>query len=190
MSREGYTPETRDVSVGSGARREIEVSLAAILGEVIVRATPEDAELYVDGRSRGVARQTLKLPTTAHVIEIRKPGYASHRATVTPRAGLPQNLEVTLLEGVSAPAPAATVASGEGAAAGEAGAAPAAVTVALQPIIATRSGQELKLVPAGSFTMGSPRREAGRRANEAQRPVSLQRRFYMSTKEVTNGDFK
>ena len=32
-------------------------------------------------------------------------------------------------------------------------------------------------MPAGEFTMGSPRREAGRRANEAQRPVRLERRF-------------
>jgi formylglycine-generating enzyme required for sulfatase activity len=54
----------------------------------------------------------------------------------------------------------------------------------------TKAGQELKLVPAGDFTMGSPRREAGRRANEAQRPVSLQRRFYVALREVTNAEFR
>ncbi len=45
-------------------------------------------------------------------------------------------------------------------------------------------------MPAATFTMGSQRREAGRRANEGQRPVNLLRRFYMSTREVTNADFK
>ena len=187
VSHEGYEPAGRDVSVASGARKAIDVSLEAILGEVIVRATPADAELFVDGRSRGAANQTLRLPATAHVIEIRKPGYVTHKATVTPRPALPQNIEITLLEGVTAPAPAVTAATGEGPAAG---AAAAPVTVALVPTLRSPTGQELKLVPAGSYTMGSPRREAGRRANEAQRPVNLQRRFYMSTHEVTNADFK
>ena len=190
VSREGYESAGRDVSVASGAREAIDVSLKAILGEVIVRATPADAELFVDGRSRGAANQTLRLPATAHAIEIRKPGYVTHKATVTPREGLPQNIEVALLEGVTAPAPApaATAEGGEGAAPASTATAP--VTVALVPTLRSPTGQELKLVPAGSYTMGSPRREAGRRANEAQRPVNLQRRFYLSTREVTNADFK
>ena len=66
VSREGYEPAGRDVSVASGARQAIDVSLKAILGEVIVRVTPADAELFVDGRSRGAANQTLRLPATAH----------------------------------------------------------------------------------------------------------------------------
>jgi formylglycine-generating enzyme required for sulfatase activity len=187
ISREGYEPAGRDASVPSGGREVIDVSLKAILGDVLVRATPADAELFVDGRLRGAANQTLRLPATAHAVEIRKPGYVTHNATVTPRPGLPQNIEVTLLEGVTAP-PTATAAAGAAAAPGSAPAAPA--TVALVPALTTRTGQALKLVPAGSFTMGSPRREAGRRANEAQRSVNLQRRFYISTHEVTNADFK
>ena len=62
--------------------------------------------------------------------------------------------------------------------------------VALVPTLRTRTGQELKLLPAATFTMGSQRREPGRRANEGQRPVNLLRRFYLSTREVTNADFK
>jgi len=34
------------------------------------------------------------------------------------------------------------------------------------------------------------RREAGRRANEAQRPVRLERRFYVALREVTNAEFR
>jgi formylglycine-generating enzyme required for sulfatase activity len=190
ISREGYESATREVSVASGARRVVEVSLEAILGEVIVRATPADAELFVDGRSRGAARQTLSLPATAHAIEIRKPGYVTHKTTITPRVGLPQNIEVTLLEGVAA-APATAAGSGAPAEPGAPAASAAApAMVALVPTLRTRTGQELKLLPAATFTMGSQRREAGRRANEAQRPVNLVRRFYMSTQEVTNADFK
>ena len=192
FTRDGYEPASREATVASGATATVSASLVPILGEVIVAATPADADLYVDGRPSGKARQTLRLPATAHALEIRKAGYAPHRVTVTPRPNLPQNIEVTLLEGVTPALPPAVAATGgegaSGAAAG--GAAPTPTTVALQPTIRAKGGPELKLVPAGEYTMGSPRREAGRRANESQRPVRLERRFYVSPREITNAEFK
>jgi formylglycine-generating enzyme required for sulfatase activity len=56
--------------------------------------------------------------------------------------------------------------------------------------IRTKAEQALKLMPLGTFTMGSPRREPGRRANEAQRNVQFKRPFYMGVNEVTNGQFR
>lgn len=188
ISREGFESASRELSVASGAREVLDVKLQAILGQVIVSASPADAELYVDGEPRGPANQTLELPATAHVIELRKSGYAPHRETVTPRPGLPQKVQARLLEGV-APQAAAAKPGDAGGDAGEESAAPATV-VALEPVLRSPAGQELKLVPAGSYTMGSPRREAGRRANESQRAVSLQRRFYVATREVTNAEFR
>jgi formylglycine-generating enzyme required for sulfatase activity len=38
--------------------------------------------------------------------------------------------------------------------------------------------------------MGSPRREPGRRSNEAQRSVELKRPFYIGVHETTNADFR
>jgi formylglycine-generating enzyme required for sulfatase activity len=38
--------------------------------------------------------------------------------------------------------------------------------------------------------MGAPRRQPGRRANEAERSVSLQRPFYLATKEISNAEFR
>ena len=38
--------------------------------------------------------------------------------------------------------------------------------------------------------MGAPRRDAGRGANEVERPVRLARAFYMATTEVTNAQFR
>ena len=72
---------------------------------------------------------------------------------------------------------------------GRRGAAPGEL-VALTPAVRAKPGLDLKLVPAGEYTMGSPRREAGRRANESQRPVKLERRFYMGLREVTNAEFR
>ena len=187
--RDGYEPAQREVKVAPGGRESVKLELQPILGQVIVKATPADAQLYVDGTSRGVARQTIELPATAHVIEIRKPGYATHRVTVTPRPGLPQSVEVTLLEGVARASPPAEQAGAAASAAGTS-AAEAGALVALAPVVRSPAGQELKLVPAGEFTMGSPRREAGRRANEAQRAVKLERRFYLALREVTNYEFR
>jgi formylglycine-generating enzyme required for sulfatase activity len=192
--REGYEPARRELSVASGERAVAEFALTPILGEVTVRSTPADAQVYVDGAPRGAAGQALQLPATAQVIEVRKPGYATHRATVTPRPGLPQILEVTLREAAgretAVVAAGAAAATGAAAAAG-AGAAPApAAGGALAPTIRSKAGPELRLVPAGEFTMGSPRREAGRRANEAQRAVRLERRFYLGQREVTNAEFR
>ena len=56
--------------------------------------------------------------------------------------------------------------------------------------IRNKAEQQLKLMPVGSFTMGSPRREPGRRANEAQRDVQFKRPFYVGVNEVTNGQFR
>jgi len=187
VTRDGYEPASRQATVGAGKSSTVEVTLTPILGEVIVSANPKDAELLVDGESKGVANQTLRLPATTHSLEIRRPGYAPFRTTVTPRSGLPQSVEVTLLEGA---APAIVAAQPAGAQGGQGAAPVAADPVALAPTLRTKSGQELRLVPAGDFTMGSPRREAGRRANEAQRQVALKRRFYVSTSEVTNGDYR
>jgi len=190
--REGYEPASRPVSVPPGGRELVEFGLVPILGEVTVRSTPADAMVFVDGAARGAAGQTLQLPATAQVLEVRKPGYVTHRATVTPRPGLPQTLEVTLREGAE-PEPVAAPVAAAPAPAAPAGAAaverPAAAGP-LAPLVRSKSGPELKLVPAGEFTMGSPRREAGRRANEAQRAVKLERRFYLALREITNAEFR
>jgi formylglycine-generating enzyme required for sulfatase activity len=46
-------------------------------------------------------------------------------------------------------------------------------------------GMKMKLVPAGSFIMGSPENEPDRRADEIQHKVTISRPFYMGAYEVT-----
>jgi formylglycine-generating enzyme required for sulfatase activity len=45
-------------------------------------------------------------------------------------------------------------------------------------------------VNGGRFTMGSPRREPGRRSNEAERQVELRRPFYIGRFQVTNREYR
>ncbi len=166
VSRAGYEAATRTSAVRPGQRATLAVALKAVLGEVTVSGEPADAELFVDGRPRGPANQTLSLPAAPHAIEVRKPGLATFKTTVTPNAGLPQRIEYAL-------------------------ATPAVARAAqLAPRIRTALGQELVLLRGAKFTMGSPRREPGRRSNEAQRTVDLKRPVYLGVREVTNREFR
>jgi formylglycine-generating enzyme required for sulfatase activity len=108
----------------------------------------------------------LRLVATTHQIEIRKAGYVDFNTSVTPRPGLSQVIETTLLT------------------------AEQTRLAATPALVRTKLEQQLKLMPVGRFTMGSPRREPGRRANEGQRDVELKRLFYLGVNEVTNGEFR
>ena len=162
----GYAPATQNIAVESRAERRLAVDLKAVLGNVRVAGEPADAILYVDGASRGPANQTLSLSAAPHVFEVRKSGLEPFRATITPREGQTQLVEYVLKT------------------AGEA-------RVAGMPATRTTSlGQPLVLVNGGRFTLGSPRREPGRRSNETERLVELKRPFYIGRFQVTNREFR
>jgi formylglycine-generating enzyme required for sulfatase activity len=166
LSKPGYENATREVRLAAGERTTLSVPLTGVFGEIAVRAQPSDAQVFVDGQAMGAANQTLRLVAATHDIEIRKAGFVDFKTSVTPRPGIPQVIETKLLTAEQ-------------------------TRLASTPAtIRTKLGQELKLMPLGRFTMGSPRREPGRRANEAQRDVEFKRAFYMGVREVTNGEFR
>jgi formylglycine-generating enzyme required for sulfatase activity len=166
LQRAGYEPARRRVPIKSAERLGLEVTLKPILGEVIVRGEPADAVLYIGGEARGPANQTLRLLAVATAVEVRRAGYETFATTVTPQAGLQHLVEYRLQT-------------------------PDEQRATRVPATAkSRAGTDLKLMPTGRYQMGSPRREPGRRANESQRTVTLQRPFYMGVREVTNGEFR
>jgi formylglycine-generating enzyme required for sulfatase activity len=190
-SRDGYEPATSQLAVGAGERREVQLTLAPIFGEITVIAEPASAEVFANGRSVGKAGQAIRLPAARTEIEVRLAGFRPQRTAVTPRPGLPQVINVRLEEGRGSPEPVTAAAATAGAAASvAAGGAAAGPAKAVTATTRTKSGAELRLLGPASFTMGSPRRESGRRANESQRAVELRRRFYLSEREVTNAEFK
>ena len=166
VNRIGYAPVTRSLSVASRAEQALSLNLVPVLGEIRVRGEPADAVLFVDGASRGPANQSLSLPAAPHVLEVRKSGLETFKATVTPQSGQPQIVEYALKT------------PGEARIAGI----PAQRTTAL--------GQELVLIRGGRYTMGSPRREPGRRSNESERTIDLKRPFYLARRQVTNKEFR
>ncbi|MBD5781207.1 SUMF1/EgtB/PvdO family nonheme iron enzyme [Pelagicoccus sp. NFK12] len=57
---------------------------------------------------------------------------------------------------------------------------------AAEAVVLGNADARYELVPAGSFTMGSPTSELGRGSDEVQRRVSLTQFFFMGRTEVTN----
>lgn len=166
VAKPGYETATRELSIAADSGRRLSVDLTPQYGDIEVVSTPPNAEVWVDGERRGTTPVTLQLTAVEHSIEIRQDGFATAQAALTPRPGFPQKLERTLEQ--------LDEASGGG----------------FPSVLRTSERQELKLVPAGEFTMGSSRREMGRRSNEPLRPVRLTRAFYLGAREVTNAEFR
>jgi formylglycine-generating enzyme required for sulfatase activity len=163
----GHTNWTRKLFAEPGKKVTLDAKLDPILAGVTVRGEPADAELLIDGKSRGKTPQSLQLSAVDHLIEVRKEGFVPFTGTVTPALGLERLVEYKL---ISADRGTALLESA--------------------PLVKTKSGYALRLVPAGSFMMGSERREQGRRPNEGLRPVTLKRPFYIGVTEVTNADYR
>lgn len=164
----GYQSVQKNIALTSGQSQSLELDLAAVLGEVSIKATPEDATLYIDGRAIGKANQIIKLPAKQHQVTVVRDGYAPFKTSVLPRPGLTLSLAPTLKTEAQAR------------------------WEKIKPTItASATGQALKLFrPDVTFQMGSSRREQGRRSNEAQRKITLNRAFYLATSETTNGEYR
>jgi formylglycine-generating enzyme required for sulfatase activity len=165
LSKPGYEAATRELSVAADSGRKLQIDLTPQYGEIEVTSTPP-AEVFVDGERRGSTPVTLALTSISHAIEVRQAGFAVERSDLTPRPGFPQKLAVTLTK--------LDEASGGG----------------FATVLRTSTRQELKLVPAGQFTMGSSRRDQYRRSNEPLRATRLTHAFYLGAREVTNAEFR
>jgi len=167
LFREGYSKAVRTVQTEPEGHSRLDVDLQPIIGQIELSVSPSDAEVLVDGRSVGAGSQTLALIARQHELTVRKPGYETRSQSITPRPEHAQSLDIRLL----------TVDQ--------------AYWATRPPNIDSSIGARLKLFrPAVTFTLGAPRREPGRRANEAERLVRLERPFYIGTHEITNGQFR
>jgi formylglycine-generating enzyme required for sulfatase activity len=166
LFKAGYSSGRRSITTSPNQESAVTIALEPVTARVAIAANPNDAELYVNGEFRGPANQTIELMAVSQQIEIRRQGYVPYVTEFISRPGLDQAIRVTLksLEQERLDQ--------------------------IKPVITTAAGQTLKLFYPSAFTMGTSRREAGRRPNETNRSVLLQRPFYFGLHEVTNGQYK
>lgn len=169
LTKPGFqaTEVIRKLAAGGSAKEMF--NLKPMLGRVTFAISPADASITANGRKIGQGSTTLDLPQVEQTVVISKPGYEPFSTVITPRNGIAQTVTATLMTEA------------------------AARKARLQPIAKDPTGAEMVLIdPAGkgAFTMGSSRRDSGRRANETERSVQLTRAFYMAKQETTNAQFR
>ncbi|MEX2962624.1 SUMF1/EgtB/PvdO family nonheme iron enzyme [Microbulbifer sp. TYP-18] len=165
--KDGYAPVVRTIDISASTERDMNVDLTAVFGEVRITSNPDNAQVFIDGKLAGNTGRSFTLPARSHNIVVRKDGYEAYRTTIVPSAKLQQSIRAVLLTAEQA----------------RWSRIPAEIT--------SSDGGRLKLFhPNAQFTMGSSRREQGRRANEVLRNISLTRPFYIGTTEVTNREYR
>ena len=164
---EGYLKASQLTQVQPEKTSELAINLVPNIGSIAFTVSPADAQILVDNRNQGSGSRTLSLTAKPHSVSIQKEGYETKSLTVTPRPGHEQALKINLLTLQQA------------------------YWASRPPAVKSSVGSPLKLFrPDNSFTLGAPRRQPGRRANEAERSVSLQRPFYLGTKEISNAELR
>ena len=163
----GYATWTQPVFADAGKKISIVAKLETVGARVTIQGSPDGAQLFIDGVDRGRTPQSLELSAVEHRIEVRKEGWVTYTYTVTPSKGLDRTLQYRLTSAERSIALSQTAS-----------------------IVYTQTGYMLRLVPTGTFSMGSERREQGRRPNEGFRRVTPQRPFYFGVTEVTNEEFR
>lgn len=167
VSLQGYRNADRRVFAAAGQDLALAVALQPIPVSVTVQGEPAGAEVLIGETVKGKTPLTFELPARRHTLELRKDGMQPERIDVDLSSAAARTIDYKLLPVGRArdwqPPPVA---------------------------LRAQSGTLLRLISGGSFTMGSERREQGRRSNEFPRKVTLQRPFYLGTREVTNGEFR
>lgn len=163
----GFRLSDQELTLAPEQEQVEAVSLSQDLVDVKVSVSPSDAQVLVDGRSRGQGSQTLSLNTLPHTISVKKPGYVTQTNEIIPTRANKQIVSVSLLteeQHYWAQIPDSYV---------------------------TKAGQEMKLFKTlGTVKMGSSRREDGRRANEPVFEAKLTKPFYVALHETTNKQFR
>jgi formylglycine-generating enzyme required for sulfatase activity len=168
LRKNGFQTVKKDLVLAAAEDRRLEIELKAITGLVNLQVRPADATLHIGKRRWQPVPRQLALAAFEQRLRFERAGYIAQEVTLTPQPGFAQNLSIDL-KPVS-PLPTAPQAAA--------------------PVIEAPGGYRLVLVKPGAFSMGSSRREQGRRSNETLRRVILRRPFYMGAREVTNHLFR
>lgn len=179
----GYQPLNHTIEIKPSEKITLALQLKPQLGKISITSSPSDAQLFIDNKLVGLVSsegKQLSLPTKPVELRLEKSGYAPWISSITPvdnRTKIVKAKLQTLEQAKWAKIPKT-------------------ITANAQPLKLFRPGFSNKKTKTKTtnhsvtFTLGASRREAGRRANEVQRKVSLKRPFYFAIQEVTNQAFR
>ncbi len=165
----GYIPRSREVLLQLNQQADVSFQLQEETGAVIIRSTPT-ADVLINDKPAGVTPQTFRLQAVQQKITLVRSGYRTRELMVTPTSASPLLIEETLKSELTERLSEAT------------------------PTLTTATGITMKFFDPGvqsrnRFTMGTPRNDKDRRADEFEREVKLTKPFYVSTTEITEEQF-
>lgn len=161
----GYFSQSQRVNLKQGESTKLNFSLKKEMGKVAIESTPQ-ASVTINNKTIGQTPLTLTLDALPQTIRFDLAGYRSETRTITPTAKSTSSVSVNLLTEKQARLQEAPRS------------------------YKTRAGDEMQLfTPNDTIIMGAERSEAGQRANEFIRKVTINRPFYAGVHEVTNQSY-
>ncbi len=161
----GYFPQSQRINLKQGESTELNFKLQKEMGKVVIESTPQ-ASVTINDKVIGQTPLTLTLQALPQKIRLDLTGYRSVTRTIIPTAKATSSVSVKLLTEKQA---------------------------RLQEALRnykTHTGDEMQLfIPNDTLIMGAERSEAGQRANEFIRKVTINRPFYAGVHEVTNQSY-
>ncbi|MCX5831706.1 MAG: SUMF1/EgtB/PvdO family nonheme iron enzyme [Deltaproteobacteria bacterium] len=135
-------------------------------GMLTVKSNVSGAKVYINGAYEGDTPHTATLKPGAYAIILKKAGYPdAAEEGVRVEAGGANTISIVMEK-------------------------PAPPSAEARTFTSPTLGATFALIPAGTFTMGSPAGEPGRYDNETQHQVTISRPFYLQTTEVTQGQWQ
>ena len=174
VSKPGYQTQTEEIILptreemqANGAKDflQIETNLKPIKGFIRIIGT-EGASILADGKQIAQIPSTIELLAKAQTLIVQKEGYVTQEINIQPTPGYEQNLNIRLLTPEEA------------------------VLAAMPEYIQTSLGLQMRLVSPGTFVMGTPRGDQGRRQGETERLIKITRPFYVGVREIINKEFR
>ena len=167
LFKKGFHRINKNFTLAPEENQLLDATLKPVMGRIKVNVSPADATIYIDGVSQGSGSKSLLLTAVDHRLEVKKPGYQPQSKTILPRPTQDQSLSIALLSNEQA------------------------YWARFPKSYSAQTGiKMLRFRPNDTFKLGAPRRQPGRRANEAERNVKLQRAFYLSSHEISNKQFR
>jgi len=174
LSKPGYKTQTEEIILPT--REEMQVNgaqdflqfatnLVPLKGLIKVTGT-EDAIIFSAGKQIAQIPSTIELLAKAQTLIFQKEGYVTQEINVQPTPGYEQKLDIRLLTPEEA------------------------ILAAMPQYIQTSQGLQMRLVSPGTFVMGTPRGDQGRRQSEAERLIKITRPFYVGVREIINKEFR
>jgi formylglycine-generating enzyme required for sulfatase activity len=160
--KEGY--ESKRVSV-SPAQKALSITLRPLYGHATISAQ-KGVVVSIDGKEIGLVPVSTDLLATSHQVVLSKPGYVRKSLSVNISEGESYRFDEKLLTAKEY-----------------------ALTHSKSAYVNSVGMSMIRMKPA-AFTMGSPRSQKARRANEVERSVAFSREIYVSTKEVSIQQYK